>query len=78
MALKTTRFITSRLDRCDDDFTLPPGHVLYDWRWITPNECKSIILDRNEVLVEVQHGTLEEVAARMGVEIYRGESAYGK
>ncbi len=70
MALKTTTFIASKFDRCHDDLDglLPEGHILYSWDWIkTP---KGHDLERNEVLVEVQHGTLNDIAEHAGVELH--------
>jgi len=73
MALKTTTFIASKFDRCHDDLEglLPEGHVLYSWDWI--NTPEGHILERNEVLVKVQHGTLADIAAATGVEFYPAE-----
>ena len=73
MALKTTIHITSKFDRCDDDndWSLPEGHILYSWAWVDTG--KGIELDRNECLVEVQHGTLKDIAEFIGVELYLSE-----
>jgi hypothetical protein len=73
MALKTTTFITSKFDRCDydRDWSLPEGHILYSWNWVDTG--KGIELDRNEVLVEVQHGTLKDIAESIGVELHLSE-----
>ena len=76
MALKTTQFITTIFDRCDDDhdWALPEGHILYSWRWVTKAECEGLELDRNEVLAEVQHGTLADIAESIGIEYYPAEA----
>ena len=73
MALKTTTFITSKFDRCDDDtdWLLPEGHILYSWNWINTPEGHE--LERNDVLVEVQHGTLKDIAESIGIELYLSE-----
>jgi len=73
MALKTTTFIASKFDRCHDDLDglLPEGHILYSWDWVvTPKDHG---LERNEVLVEVQHGTLKDIAEHAGVELNLAE-----
>ena len=72
MALKTTQFITTIFDRCDDDhdWALPEGHILYSWCHV-PSE--GLELDRNDVLVEAQHGTLADIAESIGIEYYPAE-----
>ena len=73
MALKTTTFIASKFDRCHDDLDglLPEGHILYSCDWVdTP---KGHDLERNDILVEVQHGTLKDIAEFVGVELHLAE-----
>ena len=73
MALRTTTFIASKFDRCHDDLEglLPEGHILYSWDWIDTPEGHD--LERNDVLVEVRHGTLSDIAKHTGIELHLAE-----
>ena len=73
MALKKTQFITTKFDRCEDAFgyKLPEGHIVFSQCLIDTPE--GLELDRNDVFVEVQHGTLKDIAEEMGVEFHPAE-----
>jgi len=73
MALKTTQFIASVFDRHDNDhdWALPEGHILYSWDHVYDH---NIELDRNDVLVEAQHGTLADIAESLGIEYHPAEN----
>jgi len=49
---------------------LPEGHILYSWHHVS---SEGLELDRNDVLVEAQHGTLADIAESIGVEFYPAE-----
>ena len=74
MALKKTQFITTKFDRCEDAFgyKLPEGHIVYFQSIFDTPE--SLELDRNDVFVEVLHGTLKDIANEMGVEFHPSEN----